>query len=77
MALYMKNCIDCGKLFEGPEDMLVCRPCIEKILPEWDKVRVYLHKNNNVTIKKCMEGTGVSDRTIRLFLKQHKLRVVE
>ncbi len=68
----VRQCKECGKLFQyvgNPN----CPECIEMLDELFVKVRDYIYKNPDATIKEVSEKTEIKERILFDFLKEDRL----
>lgn len=76
LALKLKNCKRCGKLFvfNGVD---LCPDCLQEDEEDFRKVKDYLYHYPKSTVFEISEATGVSTEKIWDFFKQGKLELAD
>ncbi len=72
----IKNCPDCGKIFNYNEIRMVCPECWEKNEEDFRAIREYLYENPNKNISEVAEATGISIEKIKKYLREDRLIAV-
>lgn len=72
----IRNCKDCGKLFQYDGVSKLCYQCRKKEDEDFKVVKDYIYDNPKATIVAVSEETGVSEEKILGFLRQGRLEIV-
>lgn len=72
----IKNCKECGKLFQYDGISKLCFKCRKKDDEDFRKVKEYLYENPKETITVVAEETEVSEDKILRYLREGKLEIV-
>src|SRR5690606_39269557 len=74
----LANCPNCGALFvKGVRT--VCNNCFKEEEEMFNKVYAYVRKKENrmATVTEVSEATGVEEKIIMKFVKEHRLHTVQ
>jgi ribosomal protein S17E len=74
MAMGIKNCPKCGKLYSD-EVGIVCVKCTKEEADSFEKVRRHIKDNPNMSITEVSEATEVSRKKIIRYIKEGKIEI--
>jgi flagellar operon protein (TIGR03826 family) len=74
--LNIRNCKECGKLFQYDGISKLCYKCRKKDEEDFILVKEFLYENPKETITVVSEETGVSEDKILRYLREGKLEIV-
>lgn len=72
----IRNCKECGKLFQYDGISKLCYRCRKKDDENFRVVKDFLYENPKETISVVSEETGVSEEKILRYLREGKLEIV-
>lgn len=72
----IKNCKECGKLFQYDGISRLCYKCRKKDDEDFRKVKEYLYEHPKETVTVVSEETEVSEDKILRYLREGKLEIV-
>lgn len=72
----VRNCKECGKLFQYDGISKLCYRCRKKDDEDFRKVKEYLYENPKETITVVSEETQVPEDKILRYLREGKLEIV-
>jgi len=75
--LNIRNCKECGKIFQYDGISKLCYQCRKKDDERFNTVKQYLYENPKSSIEKVSEETGVSKETILRYLREGRLEIAE
>lgn len=76
LLLNIKNCKECGKLFQYDGISKLCYRCRKKDDEDFRIVKDFLYENPKETITVVSEETGVLEDKILRYLREGKLEIV-
>lgn len=69
----VRNCRNCGRLFNYMGGAPVCTSCQRKLEEKFQEVKIYLEENPNTSVHKVAEDMDVSVKQIRQWIKEERL----
>lgn len=69
----VRNCADCGKMFNYMGGTPLCAACIKKLEDKFDAVKEYVYDNPRATINEVAEENDVSVRQIKRWIREERL----
>lgn len=72
----IRNCKECGKLFQYDGISKLCYRCRRKDEEDFRKVKDYIYDNQGATLTQVSEETGVSEDKILRYLREGRLEIV-
>lgn len=73
----VRNCKDCGKLFNYIGGIPVCPTCSKKIEEKFVEVKEYIYNNPGVNINQVAEENDVSVKQIKQWVREERLCFAE
>ncbi|SET62903.1 flagellar protein [[Clostridium] polysaccharolyticum] len=73
----VRNCRDCGKLFNYIGSVPLCPACMKKLDEKYAKVKEYIYDNPGATINEVSEANEVSVNQIKKWVREEKLSFTE
>lgn len=73
----IKNCRECGKIFNYITGPQVCPICREKLNEKFKEVKEFIRNTENPTITVVAEGCNVSERQILQWIKDERLELTD
>jgi len=73
--LNVRNCKECGKIFQYDGISKLCYECRKKDDENYKVVKEYLYENPKATIIQVSEATGVSEEKILRYLREGRLEI--
>lgn len=74
MAIEIKTCARCKKLFQYPGyGRRICPVCFKHEEQQFDEVKEYIRENKNASIKQIHEDLNVSPKLIEEFISSGRL----
>ncbi|QZY54323.1 TIGR03826 family flagellar region protein [Crassaminicella profunda] len=72
----IRNCKECGKLFQYNGISKICPRCRRKDEDAFKAVREYIYENTGATLTEVSEETGVDEDKILRFLREGRLEII-
>ena len=69
----VRNCKDCGKLFNYMGGVPVCTACSNKLEEKFAEVKAYIYDNPNCNINQVAEDNDVSVQQIKHWIREERL----
>ena len=69
----VRNCADCGKMFNYMGGTPLCAACAKKLEDKFDAVKEYVYDNPRATINEVAEENEVSVRQIKRWIREERL----
>lgn len=69
----VRNCKQCGKLFNYTIGRSICPECVKKKEEEFIEVKEYIRENPSAGIAEVSEATGASVNQIRQWIREERL----
>jgi flagellar operon protein (TIGR03826 family) len=73
----IRNCRNCGRIFNYVSGAILCQPCREKMEMKFQEVKEYIRDNPGVGIPEVSEACDVDAAQIRQWLRDDRLEVTE
>lgn len=73
----VRNCRDCGKLFNYIGGTPLCPACMKKLDEKYAKVKEYIYDNPGASINEVSEVNEVSVNQIKKWVREEKLSFTE
>ena len=73
----IKNCRNCGKMFNYITGPVVCPNCREAVEAKFQEVKQYIRDHKGVGIAEVSEACSVDPAQIRAWLRDDRLEVTE
>lgn len=71
----VRNCRNCGSIFNYVTGQVICPACREKLEKKFQEVKEYIRENKGVGINEVAEACDVDPSQIRQWLKEDRLEV--
>jgi hypothetical protein len=75
MAVTLKMCEKCGRMFSGGYGSAICSRCMAGDEGTFIRVREFVYDNPGSNIGQVSEGTGVPEEVVLDFLRQGRLEL--
>jgi hypothetical protein len=75
MAVTLKKCETCGRMFSGEYGTTICSRCMVSDDETFRRVREFVYDNPGSNISQVSEGTGVPDEVVMGYLRLGKLEL--
>ncbi len=75
IALNIRNCKECGKLFQYDGVNKICYGCRKQDEEDFKRVKEFLYENPKETVTVVSEETEVCEEKILRYLRQGKLEI--
>lgn len=69
----VKNCRECGRLFNYVSGTRLCPACKDKLEQKFFEVRDYIYANKNATVSQISEDNEVSVQQIKQWIREERL----
>ena len=69
----VRNCRECGKMFNYIAGMRICPTCTKKLDEKFAKVKTYIYENPGVGIKEVSDANDVSINLIKKWVREERL----
>lgn len=69
----VRNCKECGKIFNYMEGAPVCPACAKKIEEKFEDVKEYIYDNPNASINQVAEDNEISVQQIKRWIREERL----
>lgn len=69
----VRNCRNCGRLFNYFGGQPICQACKEELEVKFQQVKEYLRENPNSSIQKVSEDNEVSTKQITQWVREERL----
>lgn len=73
----VKNCRDCGRLFNYIGGQRVCPNCRRKLEEKFEQVKKYIYDNKDATLTQVSEDTETSIQQIKQWIREERLSFTE
>lgn len=73
----VRNCKNCGRIFNYVGGAVLCQPCKEKMEEKFHEVKEYIRANPGVGISEVSEACDVEPGQIRQWLREDRLELSE
>lgn len=73
----IKNCRNCGRIFNYVSGAILCQPCREAMEVKFQEVKQYIRENPGVGIAEVSAACDVDANQIRQWLRDERLEVTE
>lgn len=73
----VRNCKDCGKLFNYIGGTPLCPACMKKLDEKYAEVKEYIYDNPGASINEVSEANEVSVNQIKKWVREEKLSFAE
>lgn len=73
----VRNCKECGKIFNYMEGAPLCPACVKKMNDVYEQVKAYVYDNPGATINQVAEENEVSVQQIKRWIREEKLAFSE
>lgn len=73
----VRNCKECGKLFNYLGGMPLCPACRNKMEDKFQQVKAYIYDHRDVDIHKVAEDNDVSVQQLRQWVREERLEFSE
>lgn len=77
ITMEVRNCADCGKMFNYIGGVPLCATCIKKLEDKFEKVKEYIYDNPRATINEVADENEVSVRQIKRWIREERLAFSE
>lgn len=77
MIMNVRNCRNCGRLFNYVAGVPLCQPCREATELKFQEVKEYIRGHKGVGISEVAEACDVDPHQIRQWLREDRLEVTE
>ena len=68
----IRNCKNCGRIFNYVAGVHLCQPCKEKMEEKFQEVKEYIRSNPGVGIREVSEACDVDPGQIRQWLREDR-----
>lgn len=69
----VRNCKECGKLFNYMGGMPICPTCSKKLEDKFEEVKEYIYDNPGANINQVAEENDVSVKQIKHWVREERL----
>ena len=69
----VRNCRECGKMFNYTSGMQVCPICMRKMDEKFNDVKKYIYDNPGVSIQQVSEEMEVSVKLLKKWVREERL----
>lgn len=69
----VRNCRDCGKIFNHLSGPSLCPSCLKKLDLKFDEVKEYIYEHPRVGIQEVSDACDVSVRQIKQWVREERL----
>lgn len=69
----VRNCKDCGKLFNYMGGVPVCPTCSKKLEEKFEQVKEYIYDNPGANINQVADENDVSVKQIKQWIREERL----
>lgn len=69
----IKNCIDCGRMFNYLSGPARCPACISALEDKYQQVKEYIYEHKDANLQTVAKDNNVSINQIKLWIKQERL----
>lgn len=73
LIMEVRNCKECGKLFNYMEGAPVCPVCTKELEKKFVKVKEYVYDNPSAGIQEVAEENEVSQQQIKRWIREERL----
>ena len=73
----VRNCRECGKMFNYTGGMPVCPACMKKMDEKFNDVKQYIYDNPGVGIQKVSDEMEVSIKLLKKWVREERLTFAE
>lgn len=73
----IRNCRNCGNIFNYTSGAIVCPACRESLEAKFQEVKLYIEEHPGVGIKQVSEACDVETSQIQQWLREERLEVTE
>lgn len=73
----VRNCRNCGKLFNYIGGVPICPSCKEALEDKFEEVKQYIYNNPNSNIQEVADDTDVSVPQIKQWIREERLTFAE
>jgi len=73
----VRNCRNCGKIFNYLSGPLICPACKEALEEKFKEVKKYVQDNRGVTIHDVAEACDVNPQQIRQWVREERLEFAQ
>lgn len=73
----VRNCKDCGKIFNYLSGAPLCPACMKKLDDKYSIVKEYIYDNPGASIQQVSEENGVSVRQLKKWVREERLAFSE
>ena len=73
----VKNCKECGRLFNYMGGAPLCDGCRKKLEQKFQEVKQYLDENPNASVNQVSEDNDVSVKQIKQWIREERLSLSE
>ena len=70
----VKNCKECGRLFNYMGGAPLCDGCRKKLEQKFQEVKQYLDENPNASVNQVSEDNDVSVKQIKQWIREERLQ---
>lgn len=75
MAMTLRNCTKCNRMFSGMAGQKHCSKCANELEDDFLTVREYVYDNPGSNVAAVADATGVEEALILKYLRQGKLEL--
>ena len=73
----VRNCRNCGRLFNYISGIVICPACKESLEAKFQEVKEYIREHKGAGIQEVAEACDVETAQIRQWLREERLEVTE
>ena len=73
----VRNCRECGKMFNYTSGMQICPICMKKMDEKFNEVKQYIYDNPGVGIQQVSEEMEVSVKLLKKWVREERLTFME
>lgn len=73
----VRNCKECGKIFNYMEGAPLCPACVKKMNEKYEQVKEYVYDHPGVSINQVAEDNEVTVQQIKRWVREEKLAFSE
>ncbi len=69
----VKNCKECGRLFQWVSGPRICKACNQKIEEKFQQVKAFIRNNGQATMEEIAEENKVTINQIKQWIREERL----
>ena len=73
MALNVRNCRKCGKIFNYVQGPPICQSCAQKLEEDFQRVKEYIRSNPAATLASTAEDCEIEVNQIKQWVREERL----